>query len=193
MSKKKPPKKAARKSRATSTTFGESFRRTVKANWPLFKIYLLFGVTLLVLFTIIIIPPVYERAVEPLNDFLAWSSAKAISLLGGANVTSNGDNISGRGFGISIAEGCNGVYALSIILAGIIAFPVRWRQKLIGLILATAFIMFLNYVRILTLWFAGLYSSFLFDAMHLYVWEFIIIALGAGLWYYWYEKFAKKH
>jgi exosortase H (IPTLxxWG-CTERM-specific) len=157
------------------------------------KVYLLFGAVLLVLFTIIIIPPIYDRVVEPLNSFLASSSATAITFLGSDNVVSEGKSVTTAGFAINIAEGCNGIYALSIILAGILAFPSGWRAKLMGVMIATVFIMFLNYVRILTLWYAGLSSSFLFDAMHLYVWEFIIIALGAGLWYFWYERYAQKH
>ncbi len=77
-------------------------------------------------------------------------------------------------------------------MAGIIAFPAPWRPKLTGLSLAVILVMVLNYVRIITLWYAGKAGSFIFDTMHLYVWEFVIIALGGGFWYFWYEKFVKK-
>ena len=193
MSKKRTRQKRTRRSTHRRRSFTESTLAILRSNWPLMKVYLLFGAVLLVLFTIIIIPPIYDRVVEPLNVFLASSSAEVISLLGNENVVSEGKSVSTAGFAINIAEGCNGIYALSIILAGILAFPSGWRAKLLGVMIATVFIMFLNYVRILTLWYAGMSSSFLFDAMHLYVWEFIIIALGAGLWYFWYERYAQKH
>ena len=111
--------------------------------------------------------------------------------MGSEGISCSGASVTSPRFGIDIAEGCNGIYALSIVIAGIVAFPARWVPKLIGLALGIVFIMFLNYVRIIALWYAGIYSSFLFDAMHLYVWEFIIIVLGAGYWYFWYEKFVK--
>jgi len=163
----------------------------MKANWPLFKIYLLFGFVLLIVFSVIMLPSVYWKVIMPLNEFLAWSCAKLLGLMGTEGVSSSGTSVSSPTFGVNIAEGCNGIYALSIVIAGIVAFPARWLPKLIGLLLGIIFIMFLNYVRIIVLWYAGIYSSFLFDTMHLYVWEFLIIVLGAGYWYFWYEKFVK--
>jgi len=137
------------------------------------------------------IKPVYYKVVLPFNEFLAWSSVQAVNMLGGQQVTYSGTSMSTSKFAIDIAEGCNGIYALSIVIAGIVAFPAPWRSKSIGLVLGIALIMVLNYIRILTLWYAGLTGSFLFEAMHLYVWEFVIIALGAAFWYFWYEKFVK--
>ena len=153
---------------------------------------MLFGVVLLAIFTVMIVKPVYFQVVMPFNGFLAQSSAAVIRLLGNTTITCDDTSISVPGFGINIAEGCNGIYALAIVIAGIVAFPARWGPKSIGLILAIILIMVLNYIRILTLWYAGLAGSVLFDAMHLYVWEFIIITLGAAFWYFWYEKIVKK-
>jgi len=176
--KKKPPQKQA--------------AGLMRANWPLIKIYLMFGAVLLVIFTIIMVKPVYFHVIKPFNSFLAWSSARALHLFGSGEVTCSGENISQPGFSIDIAEGCNGIYALAIVVAGIVAFPAPWRPKLTGLLLAVLLIMILNYIRIITLWYTGVTGSFLFDAMHLYVWEFIIIVLGGAFWYFWYEKFVKK-
>ena len=170
---------------------GERFRHFVKVNWPLFRIYLLFGLVLLAVFTVLMLPSVYWKVIMPLNEFLAWSSAELLSLMGTEGISSSGIAVSSPQFGINIAEGCNGIYALAIVIAGILAFPARWPAKAVGLVLGIIFIMFLNYVRIIALWYAGIYSSFLFETMHLYVWEFIIIVLGAGYWYFWYERFVK--
>ncbi|MCP4569727.1 MAG: exosortase H [FCB group bacterium] len=162
-----------------------------QSRWPLIKVYLLFILTILVLFTLIMVKPVYFKVVVPFNNFLAWSSGAVLGLLGTDNISVSGTQVVAPGMGLNIAEGCNGIYALSIIIAGVMAFPARIKQKLIGLALAIAVIMILNYIRILTLWYFGIYSDFLFNTMHLYVWEFVIIALGAGVWYYWYDKFVK--
>ncbi len=180
-----------KKSQPVQRKRGLKFRQVIDANWPLFKIYLLFGLVLLVLFTIIMVKPVYYGIVMPFNKFLAHSSASVIILLGGDDIICSGTSVSTSGFAIDIAEGCNGIYALSIVIAGIIAFPAPWRPKSVGLLLSIILIMILNYIRILTLWYVGKAGSFLFDVMHLYVWEFVIIVLGAGFWYFWYEKFVK--
>ena len=163
----------------------------LRSRWPLIKAYIFFVLTILVLFTLIMVKPVYFHVVMPFNDFLAWSSGVVLGILGTENISVSGTQITGTGMALNIAEGCNGIYALSIVIAGVMAFPARIKQKLIGLGLAVAVIMILNYVRILTLWYFGIYSDFLFNTMHQYVWEFVLIALGAGVWYYWYEKFVK--
>ena len=155
----------------------------------LFRIYMVFGATLLALFTVTMIKPVYYHVIIPFNRFLAWSSTAALHLFGSEGVTCSGTSISSPSFGMNIAEGCNGIYALAIVLAGVAAMPARWTAKLIGLALAVVLVMALNYIRIITLWYAGITSTFLFSTMHLYVWEFVIIALGAAYWYVWYEKF----
>lgn len=164
-------------------------RRSLRKS--LIRIYLVFGLTLLVIFTITITRPVYFHVVVPYNEFLAWSTAGMLQLLGSNGVVAQGTGVSSPDFGFSVAEGCNGIYALAIVLAGIIAFPARWKPKLVGLVMATVFVMVLNYIRLLTLWYAGNSLAWLFDTIHLYVWEFVIIALGAGFWYFWYEKFVK--
>jgi exosortase H (IPTLxxWG-CTERM-specific) len=185
-------KKSRRKPQSRSRPVLNRVVEVLKANRKVFRIYLLFGFTLLVFFTATTFPPVFKNTVLPLNEFLAWSSAKVLGILGNEGIRSSGVSVSSSEYAIDIAEGCNGIYALSIVLAGIIAVPARWRPKSVGLVLAVVLIMILNYVRILTLWYAGLTSAFLFDTMHLYVWECIIIALGAGYWYWWYERFVKR-
>jgi exosortase H (IPTLxxWG-CTERM-specific) len=166
-----------------------SGKRPPSLRGSLIRIYLVFGITLLAIFTITMIKPVYFHVVIPFNEFLAWSTAGMLRLLGTEGVTASGAGVSSPGFGFTIAEGCNGIYALAIVLAGIIAFPARWKPKLAGLVMATVFVMALNYIRLLTLWYAGNSLAWLFDTIHLYIWEFVIIALGAGFWYVWYEKF----
>jgi exosortase H (IPTLxxWG-CTERM-specific) len=155
----------------------------------LVRMYAIFAVTLVTLFTVTMIKPVYFRVIIPFNQFLAWSSTAMIRTMGSESVTSSGALVSQAGFSINIAEGCNGIYALAIVMAGMVAIPAPWRPKSLGLLLAIIFIMFLNYVRIIVLWYAGIYFPTLFEAMHLYIWEFVIIALGAWFWYFWYEKF----
>jgi len=167
-------------------------RKWMTHNRALLTAYLWFGATLLGLFTVLMLSSTYHGVVMPFNNFLAWSTAGVLTLLGGGPLTVNGTSVSGTTFGFSVAEGCNGIYALVIVIAGVMALPIRWSRKVVGLILAAVYIMALNYIRLLTLWYFGQTSPLLFDTMHLYVWEFIIIALGAAFCYWWYEKSARS-
>ena len=160
--------------------------------WPLLKVYLLFGGTLVFLFTFTVINPVVDNVLTPFNSFLAWSTAGVLSLLGSEQVVSSATSVTSSNFAFTIAEGCNGVYALAVVIAGMVALPIRRRPKIVGLVLAILFVMFLNYIRILTLWYAGNTTSFFYDMVHTYLWEFIIIGSGAGFLYFWYEKSVTK-
>ncbi len=73
MAKKKRAQRKASGRKNPQTGIGDA----VRANWPLIKIYLLFGAVLLAFFTVIMIKPVYFGVILPFNDFLAWSSLKA--------------------------------------------------------------------------------------------------------------------
>ena len=53
----------------------------LRVNWPLLKIYLIFGAVLLVMFAIIMIKSVYTGVVMPFNEFLAWSSVHGLAML----------------------------------------------------------------------------------------------------------------
>ncbi len=188
---KKSRQQRRRHSLPPRRTLAHRLRRLIKANWPLLKVYMFFGLVVLALFTLTMIRPVMRAVVLPFNEFLAWSSAGMLTILGNHGVASAGAAVSSGGFGFTIAEGCNGIYALSIVLAGIVAIPMRFRHRLAGLALATLVVMLLNYVRILSLWYAGNSSSFLYEIMHTYLWEFIIIAVGSLFLYLWYERFVK--
>lgn len=192
MTKKKPRVKKER-SRIQWRILRHRLRRELKSAWPLLRLYLLFGLTLIFLFPVTLFKPVVNNVLDPFNSFLAWSTAATLSILGESQVVSSGTSVSGADFAFSIAAGCNGVYALVVVIAGMVAFPMSPRPKLVGLILAIVFVTVLNYIRILALWYTGNTSSFLFDITHTYLGEFVIIGSGAGFLYFWYERYVTKN
>lgn len=181
-----------RQSLAHWRTLSNRLRGELKSAWPLLKIYLVFGLTLIFLFAITMIRPVSDNVLTPFNSFLAWSTAVVLNLMGSDQVVSSGTSVSNSYFAFSIAGGCNGVFALLVVIAGMVALPMRRRPRMVGVILSIALVMSLNYIRILTLWYAGNSVSLLFDMMHNYLWEFVIIGAGSGFLYYWYEKTVTK-
>jgi hypothetical protein len=59
------------------------------------------------------------------------------------------------GFAVSIEAGCNGVEALLVLAAAMLAFPAPWRMKLIGLAIGAVAIQALNIVRVISLYYLG--------------------------------------
>lgn len=78
-------------------------------------------------------------------------------------------------FGVSIEPGCNGVEAMIVLLAAIAAFPAPWVYKLKGLLAGFVAIQALNLVRIISLYYLGLWNPVLFEWAHLYVWQALIM------------------
>jgi len=79
------------------------------------------------------------------------------------------------GFAVSIEAGCNGVEAGIILVAAILAFPSRWREKLIGIVVGLATIQALNLLRIISLFYIGQWNRTFFEWAHLYVWQTLIM------------------
>jgi exosortase H (IPTLxxWG-CTERM-specific) len=76
---------------------------------------------------------------------------------------------------VTILAGCNGIEAMIVLLAAIVAFPAPWKHKLIGLIVGVAAIQVLNLVRIVSLFYLGQWSPTAFEWAHLYVWQVLIM------------------
>jgi exosortase H (IPTLxxWG-CTERM-specific) len=132
-----------------------------------------------------------DHILLPLNSVTAAHSAWLINLIGTDAVSSGSQILSGFGC-VNIAEGCNSLYATIIFLAGVLAFPTGWRQKLFGAILGTVALYVINLVRVVTLVYLSGSNKNLFDEAHLYIWQFAIILIGGLLWLLWYDKIVSR-
>lgn len=111
----------------------------------------LFGVILLGLFVAELTPP-GQAIVGPWTALVAEVSSAVIRAFDGdARALANMLYSSRTGFAMTIEAGCNGVEAMLVLLAGIVAYPAPPRLKLIGLAIGVAAIQALNLVRIVSL------------------------------------------
>jgi len=117
-----------------------------------------------------------QHVILPFTAVLADASAWIIHLFD-ADTVSYGKHIQNAdgSFIIAIERGCNGVEAVIILVAAILAFPAPWRHKAIGLGLGFCAIQALNLVRIVSLFYLGLWNRVWFDWFHLYLWQALII------------------
>lgn len=104
----------------------------------------------------------------------------------GQEVTVRGDIVAAREFAISVKQGCDAIEPTMLFVAGVFSFPVLWRNKLIGIPIGAAFLMFMNLLRIVSLFLIGRYASQeIFEMMHIDVWQVIFIFLALISWYVW--------
>lgn len=126
--------------------------------------------------------------VAPWTETVATVSRVTLNLLG-ESIHQHGNVIYVRGYGLDIVDGCNGITPLSLLVAGVLAFPTRWRARLWGLLLGVPAVLFVNLVRIVVLWYLGLHYPEWFDRSHLYVAQAFVILATGGVWLWWLGRF----
>ena len=157
------------------------------------KFFLIFIAILAVLFRIDMLDDVQRVAVEPWADLLASASASLMSPLD-SDVVHQGRILMSRatGFAVSIEAGCNGVEAALILIAGMLAFPSGWRQKLIGICVGIAAVQAVNLLRIISLYYLGKWNMRVFEFAHLYLWQALIMLDVLVVWMLWIRWIAKR-
>jgi exosortase H (IPTLxxWG-CTERM-specific) len=141
-------------------------------------------------FTLISVNWVNDHAIEPLTAGIARVSGATLNLIG-QGVRMDGTVIRSSRFAVNIRNGCNGVEAMLIFLAAVLAFPAPWRSRLAGLALGILAIQIVNLIRVVALFLTGVYFPKLFDTSHTVIWQTIVILSGVLLWIYWANRFAQ--
>ena len=139
-----------------------------------------------------IAPGVRLGLIKPYTNLLASAVAAVINLFG-AGATVAGAQVTSPRFSINISMGCDGVEASSLFLAGVMAFPTSWRARLIGFALGIPLIHAINLVRLVGLYYAGVYLPSVFEELHVYVAQTIVILLSTAILILWLERFAVQH
>ena len=146
----------------------------------------LFAFLLLALFTAELTAPVQAHLVQPWTDGLAALSGRMAALFD-PGVTSSGAVIldHASGFGVRIVAGCNGVEAMLVLAAAILAFPSSWGKRLAGLAAGFAAVQGLNLVRVVSLFYLGRWNFAVFEFAHLYLWQALIMLDVVVVWLLW--------
>jgi len=166
---------------------------SVEPFWRRYRREITFLAVFLVLlggsFTLISVQWVNDHAIEPFTAGIARVSGAVLDLLG-QNVTMQGTIIRNPRFAVNIRNGCNGVEAMLIFLAAVLAFPASWRSRLLGLGLGILAIQVVNLIRVVALFLTGIYFPRLFDTSHTVIWQTLVILSGVLLWIFWANRFA---
>jgi exosortase H (IPTLxxWG-CTERM-specific) len=139
-------------------------------------------------FTLIAWNPVNDHVIEPFTAGIANVSGAVLSAIG-QGTTMQGTVIRSPRFAVNIQNGCNGVEAMIIYFAAVLAFPAPWKSKAFGLLFGFVAIQLVNLVRVVALFLTGVYLPKLFDSSHTVVWQTIVILAGVLLWILWANRF----
>jgi exosortase H (IPTLxxWG-CTERM-specific) len=140
------------------------------------KFVIVFAAVLVGLFTLEMLEPVQAAVIQPFTGWLATVSAAIIMPFDDAVVASGRiiEHTTAQ-FAVPIESGCNGVEATIVLIAGVVAFPASWKQKLVAILLGFLAIQVLNLARIISLFYLGQWNLDIFTWTHLYLWPVLIM------------------
>ncbi len=157
----------------------------------LVKLYVTFGASILFFVIAFQFNFVHENVVVPFTAFVAHCSSILMNIFGaGSKVTEN--TLSTSKFSINVVDGCNGIYATAILISGVIAYPASLRHKFYGIIFGFTAVFLVNLVRVISLFYMGLQFPDIFQEVHVYVWQPIIILWAIIVWNFWSKKIEEK-
>lgn len=129
---------------------------------------------------------------QPISE--QWSSAiltgytsitRTILNTFGVPAYGTGQQLSGEGFGFTVARGCDAVIPMILLLCSVLFYRSTWREKLVGIGIGILLLGVLNIVRIASLFLIAKYQPDWFDFWHTDLWQVIFIAAAALIWLRW--------
>lgn len=140
-------------------------------------------------FLLIALRPVNDRLVDPYTTFVAHQARFALNLLG-ESARVDGQVLSSPRFAVQIYNGCNGLEAILVFVAGVLAFPAPWMRRLVGVVLGVLTIQVVNIIRVVSLFYIGIFKPQWFAVSHVFIWQSLIILVGVVLWLVWVQRYA---
>jgi len=110
----------------------------------------------------------------------------------GMGTTAVGDTVSSNKFSVDIESGCDGIEAIAIFTGAVAAYPKPAKFKYKGILVGILFLLLMNIIRIVTLFFTGVHFPKLFDMMHVEVWQVIFIVLAIACWLIWIQSVIRR-
>ncbi len=166
----------------------QSLYTILKRWWSTKHPFLIFSsifAALVVLFYIGINTMYFKTVIHPaLNSLYASIGSTVINWFGFATSVQH-SVINSALFSVDIERGCDALEPIGFFMAAVLAYPVSFSKKWIALILGPILLAILNVIRIVTLYFTGIYFKSIFDIVHVDVWQVVFIILTMGLCLIW--------
>ena len=112
---------------------------------------------------------------EPLNNYTAAALGFLLRVLG-MEPAVQGVFVSVDSFGIQIITECSAIFMFILFSSFVLAYPTSLKKKAIGLLFGIPFLFAVNTLRLAVVFLAGLWRPNLFEYIHVYFWQTIIIS-----------------
>jgi exosortase family protein XrtM len=125
-----------------------------------------------------------EITVKTAAQLISWVTPKV-------GVQAIGTHLSTQTDSLNIANGCNGLEVMFLLIAAMSVAPLSWRAKLMGLIIGIPYIFILNQVRLMALFYSFRTDEVLFWNLHSTIAPVLLIALTVlflGNWLSCYQQ-----
>jgi exosortase H (IPTLxxWG-CTERM-specific) len=150
-----------------------------------------FFVALIGFYVVLALNPVNDYVVVPFTEGVTRASAVFLRIIG-EKVEVAGTLIRSPRFAIDVKNGCNGIEAMLLLAAAMLAFPASLRSRLIGLAAGSVAIQVLNLFRVSSLFWLGANHRGIFEFFHVAVWQSVVILAAIAMFVLWGRKFAEK-
>jgi len=162
----------------------------LKTLWrrPESRFLILFVVILTVSFGVIALQTVNDAFVNPYTELVARTASGALRVFGEdavVHTTERSIILRSPRFSVTIYNGCNGLITSLIFISGVLAFPSSLRAKAVGTLVGLLAIQAINQVRIVSLFYIGIYLPQFFSESHIFIWQSLVIIAGVAMWIVW--------
>jgi len=124
-----------------------------------------------------------------LQVYLSWNAQASALLLRvfGESATATGTFVTSPRFGLEVKDGCDALQPMAFFIFAMLAspVPVRLRSRMAPILMGMLVLLLLNLVRIVTLFYTGIYFPRAFEPMHIDVWQSVFIFLPLTFWLVW--------
>jgi len=123
---------------------------------------------------------------------LITATSKILTYIG-ISATGKGSLLFLPNITFDVRFGCNGLEAVLIYAVAVMSFPAKWTKKIVGIVAGFIIIQIINLLRIIGLAYSGVYHQNLFDLLHVYIAQGIMIAVALGIFliYIYYLNYGK--
>jgi len=158
--------------------------RTKPSKWyrtPSFGVSVLLAVAIV---GVLIVLVTHEHGMTGVKAAYAVLTHTTLRLLGQPTTVTGSVVQSGR-FGITVVTACTGLFVTTLFVVAVLLFPASWVAKSIGAAVGVIGIAVVNVVRLVSLYFVGVYWPQFFDLAHQLVWQSLLIVIAVSLWLVW--------
>lgn len=129
--------------------------------------------------------PLLMRAMAPVDLSTARVTATILHLCGISVIQELTILSHPSGFSYEIYYHCTGLVPAAFLAVGIFAFPTELRRKFVAVVLGVPLLLLLNLIRLVSLFYVGVWYPNAFYLAHTIVWEGLFILYISGFLVWW--------